>query len=70
MEEENCDFIAGVGALAVLIGLIVAGLSSRRVTRILDSQQITYSTEHKDAPLVTDGTRLYFQGQDGPVECR
>ena len=66
--RKKTAIIAGVGALAVLIGLIVAGLSSRRVTRILDSQQITYSTEHKDAPLVTDGTRLYFQGQDGPVE--
>ena len=36
--------IAGIGAVAVLIGLIASGLSSGRVTRILDSQQITYST--------------------------
>ncbi len=65
--RKKTAIVAGIGAMA-LVWLIVAGLSSGPVARILDSQQITYSTEHKEAPLVTDGTRLYFQGQDGPVE--
>jgi len=34
----------------------------------LHSEQITFSTELKDGPLVTDGNRLYFQSQDHPVE--
>lgn len=54
--------------VVLLIALIVAGLSSAPVTGVLDSRQITYSTDRKDAPLVTDGARLYFQGQNGPVE--
>ena len=61
-------FLAGLAGLVVLILVIASGLSSAHVPPILDSQQITYSTERKDPPLVTDGTRLYFQGQDGPVE--
>jgi len=66
--RKKTAFIVGIGVLVALIGLIASGLSSGHVTRILDSRQITYSTEHKDAPLVTDGTRLYFQGQNGAVE--
>jgi len=65
---KKTALIVGIGALVALIGLIASGLSSGRVIRMPDTRQITYSTEHKDAPLVTDGTRLYFQGQDGPVE--
>ncbi len=34
----------------------------------LNWEQITFSTELKNGPLVTDGTRLYFQSQDQPVE--
>ena len=34
----------------------------------LNSEQITFSSELKDGPLVTDGTRLYFQSQHHPVE--
>jgi tRNA A-37 threonylcarbamoyl transferase component Bud32/WD40 repeat protein len=66
--RQKTAFIAGIAGLLALIGLIAWVLSSGRAIRIIDTRQITYSTEHKDAPLVTDGTRLYFQGQDGPVE--
>ena len=34
----------------------------------LNSQQITFSPEQKDGPLVTDGTRLYFQSHGVPME--
>ncbi|MGO9087360.1 MAG: protein kinase domain-containing protein [Candidatus Sulfotelmatobacter sp.] len=34
----------------------------------LNSEQITFSSELKDGPLVTDGTRLYFQSQGVPME--
>jgi serine/threonine protein kinase len=63
--------IALIASLTVLIagiGLIIATLSSMPVAGVLDSKQITYTTDHKDAPLITDGTRLYFQGENGPVE--
>lgn len=66
--RKAAGVIVGMLMLVTLIGLIAASLSSGRATGVLDAQQITYSTERKDAPLVTDGTRLYFQGQHGAVE--
>jgi serine/threonine protein kinase/dipeptidyl aminopeptidase/acylaminoacyl peptidase len=66
--RTKAALIAGLVILVLGIALITAGLSSGPVTGMLDSQQITYSTQRKDPPLVTDGTRLYFQGQNGPVE--
>jgi len=34
----------------------------------LNSEQITFTPELKDGPIVTDGSRLYFQSQGHPVE--
>jgi Serine/threonine protein kinase len=60
--------VAALAALVTGIAVITATLSSGPVAGLLESKQITYTTERKDAPLVTDGTRLYFQGDKGPVE--
>jgi serine/threonine protein kinase len=60
-------WILSTGALALLASLIVVNAPSR-VSGPLNSAQITFSSELKDGPLVTDGTRLYFQSQHHPVE--
>ena len=60
--------ILAAGAVAIFAFLIVAVNAPSPVSGPLNWEQITFSTELKDGPLVTDGTRLYFQSQDQPVE--
>jgi len=60
--------VAIVAALALLLILIVAVNAPPPVSGPLVWKQITFSTGHKGGPILTDGTRLYFQTQDGPVE--
>ena len=55
-------------AVIVLALLVVTVNAPAPVSGPLHSQQITFSPELKDGPLVTDGTRLYFQSKDQPVE--
>jgi eukaryotic-like serine/threonine-protein kinase len=51
------------------ISLMVAVVTTpSRTLGALNSAQITFSSELKDGPLVTDGTRLYFQSRGIPVE--
>ncbi len=60
---------AGMASIGlVLAAILITGEASRPATGLLDSVQITYSQDWKDGPLLTDGTRLYFQGRNGPVE--
>lgn len=54
-------FVAVAFAVAIL-------LAPPRATGPLDSTQITFSSEQKEAPLFTDGTRLYFQSRGIPSE--
>jgi serine/threonine protein kinase len=55
--------------LLLMISFLVAVLiAPPRATGTLNSEQITFSSELKDGPLVTDGTRLYFQSQGQPLE--
>ena len=61
-------WILVVMGAALLAFLIVTVNAPSSVSGPLNSEQITFSTELKDGPLVTDGTRLYFQSQDHPVE--
>ena len=65
-------WITAIAAVAVLgflaIALIVALNGLAPVLGQLDSQQITFSNDFKDAPIVTDGSRLYFQSDGHPVE--
>jgi len=59
-----------MGALAVAAILMATAmwLTPARTPTVLHSQQITFSAESKDKPLVSDGSRLYFQSHGGPVE--
>ena len=58
-------FIAAILLLSILIVTVNAPSA---VSGPLVWKQITFSTEHKRAPIVTDGTRVYFQSQGRPVE--
>ncbi len=66
--QRKSLWILAAGALALFAFLIVAVNAPPPVSGPLNSEQITFSTELKDGPLVTDGTRLYFQSPDQPVE--
>ncbi len=52
----------------VALFVIVGFNASSAVNGPLNSEQITFSNELKDGPLVTDGSRLYFQSQGVPME--
>jgi Tol biopolymer transport system component len=60
--------VAIVAAVALFLTLIVAVNVPPPVSGPLVWKQITFTTGHKQGPIFTDGTRLYFQTQDGPVE--
>jgi eukaryotic-like serine/threonine-protein kinase len=60
--------VATVAALVLLVMLIAIVNGPSPVAGPLVWKQITFTTDHKGAPILTDGTRLYFQSQDGPVE--
>ena len=57
--------------LSFLTALILIGaaiwLTPARTPLVLHSQQITFSSEPKEKPLVSDGSRLYFQSRGEPV---
>jgi serine/threonine protein kinase len=55
-------------AIILIAFLILAVNASTPLSGPLHSEQITFSPELKDGPLVTDGTRLYFQRHEQPVE--
>jgi serine/threonine protein kinase/Tol biopolymer transport system component len=67
-QQRKSLWISAAGALALLMVLIVTVNAPLPVSGPLNSEQITFSTELKDGPLVTDGTRLYFQSQHQPAE--
>jgi Tol biopolymer transport system component/DNA-binding winged helix-turn-helix (wHTH) protein len=53
----------------VLLGILVATVgTSSRVASPLSSQQVTFTPDLKEGPVVTDGTRVYFVSQGRPVE--
>src|ERR1700691_604332 len=60
--------IAAFILLLIISFLVVTVTAPSRALGALNSEQITFSSELKDGPLVTDGTRLYFQSQGQPVE--
>jgi Tol biopolymer transport system component len=57
-----------VGAAALLLIFIVTANAHKPTAGALLSEQITFSSERKQGPIVTDGTRLYFQSEGQPVE--
>ena len=60
--------IAAFILLLMISFLVVTVAAPSRGSGALNSEQITFSSELKGGPLVTDGTRLYFQSQGIPVE--
>jgi eukaryotic-like serine/threonine-protein kinase len=61
-------WITGIATVALLTFVIVALSSPAPVSGPLESHQITFSNEIKDLPIVTDGSRLYFQSNGNTVE--
>jgi eukaryotic-like serine/threonine-protein kinase len=61
-------WIAGITAVALLAFMIFTFTTPPPASGPLDSQQITFSNEIKDLPIVTDGSRLYFQSEGRAVE--
>lgn len=57
-----------IAAVILLLALILAVNAPPPVSSPLNSEQITFSADVKDGPIVTDGTRLYFQSGGHPVE--
>jgi serine/threonine protein kinase len=57
-----------IAAIALLLILVVASKAPTNTTGPLNFEQLTFSPGLKDGPIVTDGTRLYFQSQGQPVE--
>jgi serine/threonine protein kinase len=55
-------------AVLALVFLLFATNAFSPIPHSLNSEQITFSPELKQEPLVTDGSRLYFQSQGHPVE--
>jgi serine/threonine protein kinase/WD40 repeat protein len=60
--------VATIATLILLLILIAIVNGPSPVSGPLVWKQITFTTDHKGGPILTDGTRLYFQSQDGPVE--
>jgi serine/threonine protein kinase/Tol biopolymer transport system component len=61
--------IVGVALITFLaVALLLALNGPAPISGPLASEQITFSNDNKDAPLLTDGSRLYFQSDGHPVE--
>jgi serine/threonine protein kinase/Tol biopolymer transport system component len=58
---------AATVAALVLSFTLIATVNAPTRSGPLVWKQLTFSTDHKAGPIVTDGTRLYFQSR-GPVE--
>jgi len=58
----------GAVALFLVVCGVLVSVTPLSLPAPLNSEQITFSNELKDGPLVTDGARLYFQSQGVPME--
>lgn len=56
---------AGTGLSLALLTALVLALKSPQPPKVLNSRQITSDGRDKTGPLITDGTRLYFQEEVG-----
>jgi len=60
--------VSAIAAFSILLILTVVLNSPSPVSGPVNSEQVTFSSEVKAGPIVTDGTRLYFQSEGHPVE--
>ena len=58
---------ATAGAVALLLIFIVTA-ALKPASGALLAEQVTFSSERKEGPILTDGRRLYFQSEGQPVE--
>ena len=67
---RNWVWIAGAAVVAVCVAVLL--LRSVRVapgdSAPLPMEQITFSSEPKTAPILTDGSRIYYVSENKPVE--
>ena len=62
-------WLAAAAFIVIFLAVIFASLSgSGAPTAPLQMQQITFTGDKKDGPMVTDGARLYFLSDGHPVE--
>jgi eukaryotic-like serine/threonine-protein kinase len=60
--------ILGIAAVALMVVLVLVLIAPPPASGLLNFEQITFTPDLKDGPIITDGTRLYFQSQDQPEE--
>jgi serine/threonine protein kinase/Tol biopolymer transport system component len=65
--RSHWKWVLAAALFLVVLGVIVSVMPSP-LQGPLNSEQITFSSEPKDGPLITDGARLYFQSHGVPVE--
>jgi serine/threonine protein kinase/Tol biopolymer transport system component len=70
LSSRSSKAIWFTAAVALVFGAawLAARFTSPPVPHPLASRQITFSTEPKDRPLLSDGSRLYFQKRGIPAE--
>jgi len=61
-------WISAVAVVALLPIVLIVVNAPPPASGPLDSEQITFSADVKDGPIITDGTRLYFQIEGQPME--
>lgn len=60
--------LLAIAAFGALVFALVALIAPSPTPGPLNSAQITFSPESKTGPLITDGSRLYFQSESKQVE--
>ena len=66
--RTKSSWFAGIAAIVLLAFTILRLTAPAPVSGPLASEQITFSNDSKDMPIITDGSRLYFQSDGHPVE--
>src|SRR6202171_342668 len=61
-------WMVGITAVVLLAVMIVTWTAPALVSGPLASEQITFSNDNKDVPIITDGSRLYFRSDGRTVE--
>jgi len=60
--------VATLVALVVSLVLIATVNAPSPASGPLNWKQVTFTADHTAGPIITDGTRLYFHSEDGPLE--
>lgn len=63
-------WFTAAAVFACSVALLSAWLTAPPAPHLLVSRQITFSSEPKDRPLLTDGAHLYFQSRGMPAQMK